>query len=341
VNESLSEIRELPELDETKAAPPCAIVIFGAAGDLTRRLVIPALYQLARTGRLSDQFHVIGVDLAQKSTMDWTQDLATMMRELVGQMGAQVQFDEFDRAVWRSLCARMTYVQGDLNDPGLYARLRDHLVQIDRRIGTAGNYLFYLAIADRFFDTAVSRLGAAGLTRESEGSWRRLIIEKPFGHDLNSAQALNARMLTTLRENQIYRIDHFLGKETVQNLMALRFANGLFEPIWNRGHIDHVQITAAETVGVERRGAFYDRTGALRDMVPNHLFQLLAMTAMEPPVSFEAEAVRAKKTEAIQSIRPVSEFEILQNSVRGQYASGEVLGKTVNAYRDAPDVAVD
>src|SRR6201999_804652 len=185
----------------------------------------------------------------------------------------------------------------------------------------------YLAVADRFFSTVVARLGEAGLTTERDGKWRRVIIEKPFGHDLPSAKALNAEILKQLQEHQIYRIDHFLGKETVQNIMALRFANGLFEPMWNREHIDHVQITASETVGVEHRGKFYEKTGALRDMVPNHVFQLLAMTAMEPPISFDADAVRAKKAEVIEAIRPLKPGRVLKDTVRGQYGAGTVLGK--------------
>ena len=201
---------------------------------------------------------------------------------------------------------------------------------------TAGNYLFYLAVADRFFATAVAGLGAAGLVTENDGQWRRVVIEKPFGHDLPSAKALNAEILKTLQEHQIYRIDHFLGKETVQNIMALRFANGLFEPLWNRQHIDHVQITAAETVGVEHRGKFYETTGALRDMVPNHMFQLLAMTAMEPPISFDADAVRAKKAEVIEAIHPLDPRPALKDAVRGQYDAGIVLGKQVRAYRRNP-----
>ena len=176
---------------------------------------------------------------------------------------------------------------------------------------------------------------------EKDGQWRRVVIEKPFGHDLPSAKALNAEILKTLQEHQIYRMDHFLGKETVQNIMALRFANGLFEPLWNREHIDHVQITAAETVGVERRGKFYEKTGALRDMVPNHVFQLLAMTAMEPPISFDADAVRAKKAEVIEAIRPLTPRRALKDAVRGQYDAGTVSGKPVQAYRREPDVAPD
>jgi glucose-6-phosphate 1-dehydrogenase len=326
--------------DGAMVAPPCAMVIFGAAGDLTKRLVVPALYDLVRAKRLSQQFQLVGVDLAAKTTAEWNQGLSEVMSQFVAQSGGEFHVDQLDRA-WRWLTDRMTYLQGDLNDPGTYRRLGDYLAALDKEPGTAGNYLFYLAVADRFFSVAISGLGTAGLVNEKPGQWRRIVIEKPFGHDLGSARALNADILKTLNESQIYRIDHFLGKETVQNVMALRFANGIFEPIWNRAHIDHIQITAAETVGVERRGKFYERTGALRDMVPNHLFQLLAMTAMEPPISFDADAVRAKKAEVIQAIRPMSEAEALRNAVRGQYAAGTVLGKPANAYRTEPDVAPD
>ena len=221
----------------------------------------------------------------------------------------------------------MTYLQGDLTDPATFSRIGEHLAGLDKTAGTAGNYLFYLAVADRFFSVVVAGLGAAGLVTEKDGQWRRVVIEKPFGHDLPSAKALNAEILKTLQEHQIYRIDHFLGKETVQNIMALRFANGLFEPLWNRQHIDHIQITAAETVGVERRGKFYEKTGALRDMVPNHVFQLLSMTAMEPPISFDADAVRAKKAEVIEAIRPLTPRRALKDAVRGQYDAGTVLGQ--------------
>jgi glucose-6-phosphate 1-dehydrogenase len=264
-----------------------------------------------------------------------------MMNQFVGKSGGEFQNDRLDEAAWNWLADRITYLHGDLNGPETYRRLGGLLAELDQKAGTSGNYLFYLAIPDRLFGSAVAHLGAAGLVEEKESQWRRVVIEKPFGHDLASARALNGEILRTLREQQIYRIDHFLGKETVQNVMALRFANGLFEPIWNRGHIDHVQITAAETVGVERRGKFYESTGALRDMVPNHLFQLLAMTAMEPPISFDADAVRAKKAEVISAIRPMSDADVQKNVVRGQYAAGTVMGKEVNAYRDEPDVSRD
>jgi glucose-6-phosphate 1-dehydrogenase len=322
-------------------APACAMVIFGAAGDLTRRLVVPALYNLVDSGRLPKEFQLVGLDLAAKSTEDWRQGLSDMMIEFVAKGGGEFQADHIDQDAWRWLTGRMSYLQGDLNDPAMYRRLAGHLADLDKTAGTAGNYLFYLAVADRFFEAVVAGLGAAGLTEERDEHWRRVVIEKPFGHDLASAKALNAQILKTLREHQIFRIDHFLGKETVQNIMALRFANGLFEPIWNREHIDHIQITASETVGVEHRGKFYEKTGALRDMVPNHLFQLLAMTAMEPPISFDAEAVRAKKAEVIEAIQPLTPERAVRDAVRGQYAAGTVLGQPVRAYRDEPDVAAD
>jgi glucose-6-phosphate 1-dehydrogenase len=329
------------ELKAEAAAPPCAMVIFGAAGDLTARLVVPALYDLASARQLSANFRLVGVDLAAKTTEQWRAGLTATMHEFVTQGGGEFHPDHLDETAWKWLTDRMSYLQGDLTDPAAYRRLGEHLSKLDQSAGTAGNYLFYLAVADRFFSVAVAGLGAAGLAREPAGQWRRVVIEKPFGHDLPSAKALNAEILKSLQEPQIYRIDHFLGKETVQNIMALRFANGLFEPLWNRQNIDHVQITASETVGVEHRGKFYELTGALRDMVPNHLFQLLAMTAMEPPISFDAEAVRSKKAEVIQAIRPMTPDQALNDAVRGQYAAGTVLGKPVRAYRDEPNVAPD
>jgi glucose-6-phosphate 1-dehydrogenase len=325
---------------ETPAvAPPCAMVIFGAGGDLTKRLVAPALYNLVTAKRLPDGFRLVGVDHGLSSVEQWRKNLTDMMNEFVATRQGEFQADHIDQTAWKWLCDRMTYLQGDFTDPQAYDRLREHLAGLDKTGGTGGNHLFYLAVADRFFDVVVARLGAAAMVTETEGQWRRVVIEKPFGHDLASAKALNASILKTLQEHQIYRMDHFLGKETVQNIMALRFANGLFEPLWNRQHIDHVQITAAETVGVERRGKFYDVTGALRDMVPNHIFQLLSLTAMEPPISFDADAVRDKKAEVIEAIRPVTPRRALKDAVRGQYAAGTVLGKPAQAYRSEPDVA--
>jgi glucose-6-phosphate 1-dehydrogenase len=327
-----------PKADSAPAAPPCAMVIFGAGGDLTKRLVVPALYNLANARQLSSRFQLVGVDLAKTSAEQWKKDLTDAMQGFVVR-GGEFHASEIDQTAWRWLIDRISYVQGDINDPAVYTRLRDHLAKLDDTAGTAGNYIFYLAVADRFFAPAIAGLGAAGLAAEKAGQWRRVVIEKPFGHDLTSAKALNAEILKTLDEHQIYRIDHFLGKETVQNIMALRFANGLFEPLWNRQQIDHVQITVAETVGVEHRGKFYEKAGALRDMVPNHLLQLLAMTAMEPPISFDADAMRAKKTEVLQAIKPVNARQAMTDAVRGQYDGGTVLGDQVLPYRREPDVS--
>jgi glucose-6-phosphate 1-dehydrogenase len=334
-------MEETMQPDGNETARPCAMVIFGAAGDLTKRLVVPALYNLVVAGRLPDSFRLVGCDLVAKTSAEWQNGLLEMMQECVAKGDGEFQASRIDPAHWGWLASRMTYLQGDLNDPGCYARLDEHLSGLDKTAGTGGNRLFYLAVSDRFFGPIVDHLGAAGLTREAPGQWRHVVIEKPFGHDLASATALNTRVGTALEERQIYRIDHFLGKETVQNILIMRLANGLFEPIWNRTHIDHVQITAAETVGVERRGRFYEKTGALRDMIPNHMFQLLAMTAMEPPVSFDADEIRNKKSDLLRSIRPLRCDETLADAVRGQYAAGTVLGRTVRDYRSEPDVAAD
>jgi len=339
--DQLTKTDNAAEDDSAAVAPPCAMVIFGAAGDLTKRLVVPALYNLVNAKQLPEGFRLIGVDLADKTQQDWREGLTNMMNEFVAQGGGEFQADHIDQTAWRWLTDRMSYLQGDLNDLGSYRRLGEHFAGLDQTAGTAGNRLFYLAVADRFFGVVVAGLGAAALVTEQNGQWRRVVIEKPFGHDVASAKALNSEILKTLQEHQIYRIDHFLGKETVQNIMALRFANGLFEPLWNRQNIDHIQITAAETVGVEQRGKFYERTGALRDMVPNHVFQLLAMTAMEPPISFDADAVRSKKAEVIGAIHPFTPGQTLKDAVRGQYDAGTVLGMPVRAYRSEPNVAPD
>jgi glucose-6-phosphate 1-dehydrogenase len=313
-------------------APPATLTIFGAGGDLTKRLVMPALYNLVRAEKLSDDFAIIGVDHGDQTTEEWCQSLTEMMQALT-RVGAET----IDEQAWSWLIRRIHYLRGDFMQPETYNHLGKLLIDPGGRQTDTANALFYLAVAERFFGPVIEQLGRAGLTRQSERAWRRVIVEKPFGHDLASAEALNAQILKVLSEDQIYRIDHFLGKETVQNILVLRFANGIFEPLWNRDHIDHVQITAAETVGVEGRGRFYERTGALRDMVPNHLFQLLAMIGMEPPISFNADAVRAKKTELFQAIHQVSP----ENAVRGQYGHGVILDRKVRDYRQEPDVAPD
>jgi len=320
-----------------KPAGPCAMVIFGAAGDLTKRLVVPALYNLTTGGLLPKEFALIGVDIADLTTDQWCQRLTDMMHSFLAG-GGEFQPESINTDTWNSLLARTTYLRGDFGQEATYALLGELLQAAEQDHGTAGNVLFYLAIADRFFGPVAEKIAAADLADEQGGKrWRRVIVEKPFGHDVVSARALNAELLKVLDETQIFRIDHFLGKETVQSITAVRFANGFFEPIWNRDHIDHVQITVAETVGVERRGRFYEQTGALRDMVPNHLFQLLTMTAMEPPTGFDPDALRNRKADvlmAIPSVRPAC-------AVRGQYGEGKVLGLPVRAYHHEPDVAAD
>jgi glucose-6-phosphate 1-dehydrogenase len=313
---------------------PCAMVIFGATGDLTKRLVMPALYNLSNSATLPENFSVIGVARSDETAESWGNGLRDMLGSIIKPV---------DETAWRRLLDRLRYIQGDLTKPALYQTLGEALAESEKQQGTQGNVLFYLAVADQLFDGVVEQLGKAKLTeqrREPDGTlsaWRRVVIEKPFGHDLDSARALNARIQRTLDEEQIFRIDHFLGKDTVQNIMALRFANGLFEPIWNRDRIDHVQITVAETLGVERRGAFYEATGALRDMVPNHIFTLLSMVAMEPPSGFDAGAIQAKKVELFAAMPSVQ----ADWAVRGQYGAGKVDGKKVDAYRAEPDVAAD
>jgi len=327
----------------TPPADPCAMVLFGATGDLTKRLVMPALYNLSRAGMLPKNFALIGVARAEGCSESWRAQLYDTLKSYVGNAGTGFNIDHIDDAAWHNLADKMEYVRGDLATPELHQKLRGALEQADQQHGTAGNALFYLAVAEQFFSVVVERLAEAKLTEESAGEggkpayWRRVVIEKPFGHSLDSARELDAKISRTLHEEQIFRIDHFLGKDTVQSIMAFRFANGLFEPIWNRDRIDHVQITVAETVGVERRGSFYEATGALRDMVPNHLFALLSMVAMEPPVGFDAAAIRAKKVEMFAAM-PVVQPE---QAVRGQYAAGTVSGKPAAAYRDEPGVARD
>ncbi|HLY06589.1 MAG TPA: glucose-6-phosphate dehydrogenase, partial [Rhizomicrobium sp.] len=291
----------------SRTAPgPCAMVIFGAGGDLTKRLVIPALYNLTKSGLLPQPFALIGVDHNPCDANGWRKGLHDFLESVVNQGGGEFEASSIDEEAWSRLAATMSYMSGDFSDPATFSKIKSHLAERDGNEHLNGSALFYLAVPDRFFGPLVESLAAAGLTKSTNG-WRRVVIEKPFGHDLESAKALNDMVLKHLSEDQVFRIDHFLGKETVQNIMALRFANGLFEPIWNRDHIDHVQITVAETIGIEERGKFYEATGALRDMVPNHLFQLVAMTAMEPPAAFDAESVRDKKAElfrAVHQIRP-------------------------------------
>ena len=319
-------------LAKADPAPPATMVIFGAGGDLTKRLLMPSLYNLKLAGLLDEKFQVIGVDHNESDDGKYQQALTDAMQGFVTEKGGEFSPSGLDDGAWGWIRERLHYQTGDFTANGLYDALKGRL---------QGNCVFYLAVAARFFGPVIEHLADAGLMQETDGAFRRVVVEKPFGHDLDSARALNALILNKVAETQVFRIDHFLGKETVQNIMALRFGNGLFEPLWNRDHIDHVQITAAETVGVEERGSFYEPTGALRDMVPNHMFQLLASVAMEPPNSFDADAVRAEKAKVLQAIKPMDAMRAARDVVRGQYEAGSVKGKDVPGYRQEPNVAPD
>jgi glucose-6-phosphate 1-dehydrogenase len=315
--------------------PPCILVIFGARGDLTKRLLIPSIYNLAHDGLLDDNFKILGVDHGDCDDAGLRQNLGDFIKSQIGGKSEGAE-DRLDAKTWSWIEQRISYLRGDFVDDGAYAALAEKLEQMG-----GGSAIFYLATAPRFFGEIVDRLGKAGLARTPRSGFRRVVIEKPFGTDLASAKALNKRILKSLDENQIYRIDHFLGKETVRNIMVTRFGNGVFEPLWSRLHIDHIQITAAETVGVEDRGGYYDGAGALRDMIPSHLFQLLALTTMEPPNTFDADAVRGEMARVTEAITHQTKGQALKNSVRGQYKAGEAGGKKVIAYRKAENVAAD
>jgi glucose-6-phosphate 1-dehydrogenase len=316
-----------------KPADPCTFVIFGSSGDMAHRLLVPALYNLAAAGLLPDCFALVGVARGDSTEQAFRADLENSLR--------QYAIGRLDEDVVGRLLNCVGYVGGDAEDPATYRKLTKVLERVERIRHTGHNRLFYVATPPASFAPIGRSLGETGLAREENGAWRRIIIEKPFGIDLASAQSLNRELLEVLDERQIYRIDHYLGKETVQNIMVLRFANGLFEPIWNRHHIDHVQITVAETLTVGNRGRFYDATGALRDMVPNHLFQLLSLVAMEPPTRFEAHAVRSEKAHALDAIHVPRDGSVLRDCVRGQYVAARVGDNEVEDYRKTKDVAQD
>ena len=310
---------------------PCAIVIFGATGDLTKRKLLPSLYNLRANGLLPRDFALVG---AVRKPLD---DEA--FRDLMSAEIREFATTPVDAQLWAEFRERLHCVGGDLERPETFRRLGERLAELDREHRTGGNALFYLATPPDAFGPLVRRLGEAGLTREEGDRWRRVVLEKPFGRDLDSARQLNEDVTSVLRERQVFRIDHYLGKETVQNILVFRFANGIFEPIWNRRYIDHVQITVAEELGVEGRGAYYDASGVLRDIIQNHIFQLLTLVAMEPPSSLGAEAVRNEKVKVLDAIRPMQPEEILAASVRGQYGEGTVGGRRVPAYRQEKGVS--
>ena len=300
-------------------AEPCVFVIFGASGDLTRHKLLPAIFNLSEQGHLPDEFAIVGV--ARPGIQET--DYRAQMREQV----RQVEGEPLEQDKWQPIEDRLYYVSGEFDDAMLFERLKQKLADVAQRHKTPPNYLFYLAIPPDLFGLVVERLANAGLTKETDG-WRRVIVEKPFGYDLASARALNAELTKGLRESQIYRIDHYLGKETVQNILAFRFANGIFEPIWNRRYVDHVQMTVAESVGVERRGAYYDKAGALRDIVQNHMFQVMTLVAMEPPISFKGEDVRDEKARVLHAVQPLDAAEVARHVTRAQYSG----------YRQEPNV---
>jgi len=307
---------------------PCVMVIFGASGDLTKRKLLPAVYTLFRERLVSPNFSVVGFSRTEMSD----DDFRSRMREAAEEFGGPV-----DTSTWSKFAQGLRYISGQPHHPEEYKKLAAALEQLDRERGTGGNRVYYLAVPPSSFSPIVRNLQSAGLEHAEHG-WARVIIEKPFGHDLESAKALNRELTEVFREEQIYRIDHYLGKETVQNLLVFRFANGIFEPIWNRRYVDNVQITAAETLGVENRAAYYEEAGALRDMVQNHVLQLLSMTAMEPPVSFDAQAVRGEKLKVLRAIHPLCGGDAPHCAVRGQYGPGRTGGQKVIGYRQEPGV---
>jgi glucose-6-phosphate 1-dehydrogenase len=328
IADSLKDDKRLPRVPE-----PGVMVIFGASGDLTRRKLIPALYDLAAQRRLPMEFAVVGVSRTEMSHDDFREKLHDALEE---HRSGQISED-----VWESFSKSIFYLPGDSKKPETYKELKNFLTRLDDERGTEGNRIYYLSSSPSLFPTIVEHLGGAGMNREEDGAYARLVVEKPFGRDLESARELNGELRRYFEEHQIYRIDHYLGKDTVQNILALRFSNGIFEPIWNQHYVDHVQITVAEDIGVGTRGAFYEEAGALRDIVQNHVMQVLCLTAMEPPVTFDAESVREEKVKVLKAVRPIPEDGAYGCAVRGQYERGWIFGEEVEGYRGEEDVAPD
>ncbi len=316
---------------------PCVMVIFGASGDLTRRKLIPALYNLARERLLPGGFSVVGVARRPIGTDNFRAQVKTSVNEF-----SRVR--PVREAIWDSYVQGVYYHQMEFGDAEGYLHLKELLDQIDAERGTAANRIFYLATAPSNYSEIIRQIGAFGLaSRATPGGtddhpWQRIIIEKPFGHDLESARELNNQLAEVFAERQVFRIDHYLGKETVQNILVFRFANGIFEPLWNRNYVDHVQITVAESIGVEGRGGYYEESGALRDMVQNHMMQLVSLIGMEPPVSNDATGVRDEKVKVLHAIRPIHPEDVNTFTVRGQYGAGDVAGRPIPGYREETGV---
>ena len=309
---------------------PVLVVVFGASGDLTKRKLLPALYNLYRHGVLSDQFAFIGYARTANNDDGFRKQAEDDVREFAG--------SDFDEKIWNSFAPKLHYLSGNYDDRTGFEKLAAFIDEVNADIKNPGNTLFYLSTPPNVFEPITSLLSSVGLTKRNEASWRRLIIEKPFGHDLQSAKKLNAHLLGLFDEDQIFRIDHYLGKETVQNMLVFRFGNGIFEPIWNRNYVDHVQITVAENLDVGDRGGYYDSSGAIRDMVQNHLMQLVALTAMEPPVAFDDKAVRDQKVNALRAIRPLDPANVADWVVRAQYGDGKIDKTSVKGYKQAEHV---
>ncbi len=313
-------------------ADPCTVILFGASGDLAKRKVIPAMYDLAQHNSLGERYAIIGFARTQMTDESF--------RTTIGEAAKTIsEVGPIEPAKWNEFSSNLFYSAGEYGNPDSYTQLAKRLAEIDKDKNLGGNRLFYLSTPPEVYPDIVEQLGRAGLARPANpNSWVRIIIEKPFGRDLASAKELNKIVLNVFEEKQVYRIDHYLGKDTVQNLLVLRFGNGIFEPLWNRNYVDHVQITASETLGVERRGGFYETAGALRDMIQSHVLQLTSLMAVEPPASFDATAVRNEKLKILQSIRPYNLEMVAQSAVRGQYAPGNANGNKLAGYRDEPNV---
>ena len=309
-----------------RQVPECAIVIFGANGDLTQRKLIPALYRLAYERRLPATVSILGTSRTPLDDAEFRSKMHDSTKQFL-------EDSPFDEEQWNGFAKGLHYIAGDLSDPGLYTAIRDKVTALGRT-----NVLYYLSTQPSYYAEVVERLGAAGLGRSRPEGWQRIVVEKPFGHDLTSARELNERIHGVFAEADVYRIDHYLGKETVQNILAFRFGNGIFEPLWNRRYVNHVQITAAESIGVEGRGAYYQEAGAVRDMIQNHLLQVMATIAMEPSAVFESNAVRDERAKLLRSIRIWKPDEIAANAVRGQYGPAHIDGKEVLGFRQEPGV---